>query len=241
MVTAQELPRLVNGCVRLPEIPERNPDEVTTYDFLHHDGNAFHLRQCLVARGADPETLLMTADHWIVHDVARFPIHSRYPDLMVAFDVDLELHQASNGYLIADQGKPPDFILEVASPSTGRIDVGSKRDDYELFGVREYWRFDDSGASHGARLGGDRLIDGRFEPIEIEVLDDANFQGYSEVLDVHLRWQNGHLGWFDPSTGQHIPTFFDQQAHAESERARAEAAEARLKSAEAELQRLRED
>lgn len=239
MVTAQELPRLVNGCIRLPEIPERNPDEVTTYDFLHHDGNAFHLRQYLVAQGADPERLLMSADHWIVHDAAGFVSRSRYPDLVVAFDVDPELHQANNGYIITEQGKPPDFVLEIASASTGSIDVGSKRDDYEFFGIKEYWRFDDSGAFHGERLAGDLLVDGRYQSIEIEELDDGSLQGYCAVLDVTLRWQDGQLGWFDPSTGQHIPTFFDQQAHADSERARADAAEARLRSVEAELRRLR--
>ncbi len=49
MVTAKQLPQVVDGRIRLPDIPERNPDEVTTYDSLHHDGNAFHLRQHLVA------------------------------------------------------------------------------------------------------------------------------------------------------------------------------------------------
>ena len=57
MVTAKELPRNVDARIRLPDIPERKPDEVPTYDSLHHDGNAFHLRQHLIAQRADPERL----------------------------------------------------------------------------------------------------------------------------------------------------------------------------------------
>ncbi len=232
MVTAKELPQVVNGRIRLPDIPERNPDEVTTYDSLHHEGNAFHLRQHLVAQGADPERLLVTADHWIVQDAEDFLRRRRYPDLMVAFDVDLEAHKGSNGYIIAEQGKPPDFVLEVASQSTGRIDVGPKRDDYESFGIREYWRFDESGMFHGVRLAGDRLTEGTYEPIEIQEHDDDRLRGYSVALGVELEWRNGRLGWLNPRTGQHIPTFLE-------ERARAENAEAHLRRLEEELRRFR--
>ena len=240
MVTARELPAVVDGRVRLPDIPEQHPDErMTAFNHLHYDGNAFHLREYLVAHGADPERLLVNAEQWIVQDAADFVRRRRYPDLMVVFDVDLEAHKESNGYIIAEQGKPPDFILEVASPSTGRVDVGPKRDDYEWFGVREYWRFDETGASHGARLAGDRLTDVGYEPIEIVEHDDGSLRGYSAVLDVELQWRDGQLEWLDPRTGRHIPTFLDERARAAEERARAERAEARLRSLEEELRRLR--
>ena len=233
MVTARELPQVVVGRIRLLDIPERNPDEESTaYDSLHHEGNAFHLRQYLLDQGADPERLLVTADHWIVQDAEDFLRRRRYPDLMVAFDVDPEAHKASNGYIIAEQGKPPDFVLEVASQSTGRVDLGPKREDCEWFGIREYWRFDETGTFHGARLAGDRLADGRYEPIEIVEHDDGSLRGYSTVLDVELQWQDGPLGWHDPRTGRHIPTFLE-------ERARAENAEAHLRRPEEELSRFR--
>ena len=44
------------------------------------------------------------------------------PDLLVAFDVDPSAVIARRGYAIEEQGKTPDFVLEVASESTGQQD-----------------------------------------------------------------------------------------------------------------------
>ena len=68
----------------------------------------------------------------------------RIPDLLIAFGVDRAFAVEQRGYSIRDQGKPPDFVLEVASPSTGREDYTGKRNDYAAFGIPEYWRFDPS-------------------------------------------------------------------------------------------------
>lgn len=231
MTTAKQTER--RSHLRLPDIPRREPDEVTAYDHLHQLGNAHHLAQHLIDQGADPETLLVTADRWIVQDLSSFRERARYPDLLVAFDVDPERYRASNGYLVAEQGKPPDFVLEIASASTGSVDTREKRDDYEAFAIREYWRFDETGEFHGARLAGDRLVGGRYEPIVIDALSDGGIEGYSEALDLTLRWQEGRLGWHDPISGRHIATFENERARAESAEARADNAEARAENAEA--------
>ena len=52
----------------------------------------------------------------------------RYPDMLIAFDADPEAYHRSNGYIISEQSKPPDFVLEIGSPSTGHVDAGAKRD-----------------------------------------------------------------------------------------------------------------
>ena len=93
---------------------------------------------------------------------------ARIPDLLMVRDVDRDLMEEQRGYAIDRQGKPPDFVLEVASPTTGRVDYTDKRADYERFGISEYWRFDPSGGEyHDAALAGDRLVDGVYEPIVI--------------------------------------------------------------------------
>lgn len=41
---------------------------------------------------------------------------------------------------------PPDLIIEILSPSSRSMDLVTKRDDYEQFGVGEYWVIDPSDA-----------------------------------------------------------------------------------------------
>ena len=119
-----------------------------------------------------------------------------------------------------------------------------KRPRYAEMGIQEYWRFDETGEHHGTRLAGDRLVDGQYEPMDIEEVEEGVLQGYSEALNLLIRWEHGQLGWHDPATGRHIPTFDDERARADDERARADAetvrameAEARVRELEAELAR----
>ena len=154
------------------------------------------------------------------------------PDLLIAFDTDPETYRENNGYIISEQGKPPDFVLEIASRSTGQQDAVEKRTAYADLGIPEYWRFDETGQFHGTRLAGDKLAGGRYEPVPIETVEEGVLEGHSDVLNLLIRWDHGQLGWHDPETGQHIATFAQ-------ERARADAAEARVRELEAELERHR--
>ena len=129
------------GRFRLPDPPRREPDEMTQYDKLFKTGRS---RDLAIHLG-NPETTLVEADRWIVADTSFNKARARRPDLLVAFDVDPEIYRANNGYIVSEQGKPPDFVLEVASESTGDADVGVKRDYYQSLRIREYWRFDETG------------------------------------------------------------------------------------------------
>ena len=82
------------------------------------------------------------------------------------FDVDLQAVIADRGFSIDDQGKPPEFVLEVASVRTARNDYTTKRDRYASYGVSEYWRFDPSDPAlpraqrrYPEPLAGDALVD----------------------------------------------------------------------------------
>ena len=221
-MTTAKTPK-TQGRFRLPDPPEREPDEVTSYDHLHEPGNSHHLIQHL----GNPATTVVGADHWITADPQSFRTLARYPDLFVAFDADRAAYRASNGYIISEQGKPPDFVLEVASASTADVDVGDKRADYAALGIPEYWRFDETGEHHGTRLAGDRLMGGVYVPIDLEERPDGGLQGYSEALNLYLRWEQGQLGWYDPATGRHITTFEDERDARIREQARADTAETR--------------
>ena len=155
----------------------------------------------------------------------------RIPDLIIAFDCDPERAIERQGYDITEQGKPPDFVLEIASKTTGRVDYTEKRVDYERYGIPEYWRFDATGGDyHDAALAGDRLVDGRYEPILIERMDDGGRRGYSETLGLYVCWDAGRLRWYDPRTDSYLLTSDDEADRADraEERAVREAAERQL-------------
>ena len=151
------------------------------------------------------------------------------PDLLVAFNADPQAYRDDNGYVISEQGKPPDLVMEIASRSTDRQDVEAKRPAYAALGIPEYWRFDQTG-DYGTGLAGDRLVEDCYEPVPIEALEEGILQGYSAVQDLFIRWEHGELRWHDPATGQHIVTFEDQ-------RNRADAADAGIRELEEELRR----
>ncbi len=131
----------------------------------------------------------------------------RIPDLIIAFDCDPERAIERQGYDITEQGKPPDFVLEIASKTTDRVDYTDKRIDYERYGIPEYWRFDATGGDyHDAALAGDRLVDGRYEPIDIERDGDSYYWGYSETLGLYVCWDAGKLRWYDPRTDSYLLT-----------------------------------
>ena len=107
---------------------------------------------------------------------------------MVAFGVKPETYLEDNGYIISEQGKPPDLVLEIASEATGHNDIGEKREFYERLGIPEYWRFDKTGRYHRTRLAADQLVQGRYEPIEIEEVEGGVLQGRSAILNLNWRW-----------------------------------------------------
>ena len=208
---------------RLPDIPEKHPDDMTSFKHLAENGNVGRLKTHL----ACPETTIVSGERYICA-VPEGPM--RYPDLLVAFDADPELYEVNNGYVVSLQGKPPELALEVASRHTWRTDIEVKPGFYAGLGIREYWRFDETGEFHGARLAGDRLVDGRYQPIIVDELPDGELRGYSATLGLYLCWRQGLLDWYDPNTEDYIPSL-------DSERQLRQLAEERVRQLEAELRR----
>ena len=125
------------------------------------------------------------------------------PDVYIAFDVDADTIRHRNGYVIWEVGKPPDFVLEVASESTAGNDTGYKRDLYARLGVREYWRFDRTGGElYGAGLAGEYLENGDYRTVTIHVDADGVEWGYSPLLHLNLRQRDGRLELQDPDSGE---------------------------------------
>ena len=153
----------------------------------------------------------------------------RIPDLLVAFDCDRELIEERRGYALKLMERPPDFVLEVASPTTGVTDYTDKRLDYARYGITEYWRFDPSGGDHyDVALAGDRLVDGVYEPMEVEQFGAGVWRGYSQTLGLHVCWEHGRLRFFDPVTESYLLSHQEETARADTAEAEVGRLRARL-------------
>ena len=165
------------------------------------------------------------------------PEDTRVPDLMVAFDCDVARVQEDNGYSLENQPHPPEFVLEVASKTTGIVDYTEKRSDYARYGVGEYWRFDPTGgAYHDRSLAGDRLVGGRYERIAIDWRDAEHGRGYSDALGLYVCWEREALRFYDPIAGRYLRTLAEEAAERRAEAAARRVADAR---ADAEAARRR--
>ena len=137
-------------------------------------------------------------------------------------------------YKTWEEGKGPDFVLEITSRSTRAEDLGPKRGTYAFLGVSEYWQYDPTGDYLDPRLQGYTLINGEYRAIPRPHPFGESFYLVSEVLGLELHVCAGQLRLRDPATGHFLPSL------AESEAARREA-EAKLAALQAELQRMRGD
>ena len=64
-----------------------------------------------------------------------------------------------------------------------------------------------------------------YDPVVIDELAGGVLQGYSAVLNLYLRWEQGQLTWHDPATEPHSATFESERALPNCERDRADSAE----------------
>ena len=162
------------------------------------------------------------------------------PDCYVAFDVSVDTILYHNTYRIWAIGKPPGFVLEIASQSTARHDIGAKRALYARIGMGEYWRYDGSDDSqyYGERLVGERLVNGAYQRLPITPDADGRLRGHSPALGLDLVWDNGRLRFYDPSTGVWLRNYDEERAAHAAERAARASAEQEVQELRAQLRQL---
>jgi Uma2 family endonuclease len=160
------------------------------------------------------------------------------PDVIVVKGVE---KKERGSYVIEDEGKAPDFIIELVSPSTKVEDLGNKRVIYAGWHVKEYFLFDPTGELFSTPLRGFRLQGNDYVPM-------MGARLCSEVLELDLVVEQGRLRLYDPKTGQRLSTHEESEAARREAEAKAATAEAKAaqeyaarQAAEAELSRLREE
>ena len=158
------------------------------------------------------------------------------PDVFVVFGVPKRRRRT---YLLWEEGKAPDFVLEVTSRSTRHQDAGFKRDLYARLGVREYWLFDPTGDWLDPRLQGNRLSGDHYEPLSPTGIEGGERVFHSTVLGLDVYVDRGEIRFRDPTTNRKLLTLEEtdrawregRQAQEDERRKRAEA-ELALREAE---------
>lgn len=132
------------------------------------------------------------------------------PDVFVVFGVD---NHPRDSYIIwRENGKAPDFVMEIASPGTYTKDMTEKRAIYAAFGVMEYWRFDPTGRLFTPALEGERLVDGEYQTIPTAVDDSGILRGSSSVLELEICVRPElELKLYDPASGTWLRNLEDAE------------------------------
>ena len=150
------------------------------------------------------------------------PVAAVEPDLMVIFNAGT--HDRSSYKFWQEDGRVPDFVLEVLSKSTWRKDVRVKPGLYAALGVRELWFFE----PFGLDLVGYSLRDGRYEAIQ--PLSDGGIR--SRVLGLDLLVEGGKFRFRDPETGEVLPDHTQSEVLRRQAETARRAAEERARQAE---------
>ena len=224
----------------IDDVPEPPEDGMQQYD------TTIYILAILGARYAhDPNVLVAGSAVFIVYDSAT-PGSVIAPDGFVVFGVPERLiKRIRRLYRIEEWGPAPAFVMEVGSDSTAARDMGEKREIYARMGAQEYWRFDPSGGDrYGEPLIGERLVDGRYERIELRVEANGDVWARSEVLGVDFYWRVGADGYGeflvrDSETGEWLGDLSEEREARLAAEAERDAAADRARELEAELERLR--
>ena len=240
-----------------PDVATVTPDDDAFYPSSDGKPMAENMWQWRAIHNAAGDIETARPDALVAADILVYPQrgsrdHRIAPDVLVAFG--LGTHNRSS-YLVWKEGKPPDWVLEVASPSTASRDLDEKRRRYAGMGVPEYWLFDPKGdlfrRRGEAQLQGLKLVDGKYQPLD-EVRERGLAMIRSEVLGLDLRVEGELLRFRDAASGEDIRHRDEEvafgvrqarrrraaEARAEREAAVRRSAEARVAKLEAALRRL---
>ena len=245
-VRTPALPRAFNGAplrwtpgpdeLRLPDC-EAEPMSSSTRQLFVIVESVGTLRQHWRGR----QDVFVGGDLFVYWHRKRPPVS---PDVLVAFGVASRHHSS---YVVWEEGKPPDFVLEVVSPSSGERDEKEKPEIYAEMGVPEYFWYDPKGKLEPA-LAGFALCDGEYAPLPEETVAEGVVGIRSRVLGLCLCIRptsdqfDCALHWYDQAAGKFLRARHeladDSHRLAAAER-QAEASAARVAELEALVAKLR--
>ena len=151
------------------------------------------------------------------------------PDLLVVLDHKL---RGTGSYKTWIEGRLPDFILEVVSPSSVENDYKLKKGKYAQLGVKEYFLYDPDLEEEEAHVLGYRLdesAEAYGDPLPAE--EDGSIR--SPRLGISLRRTDSRLVIRDEATGEDYQSAAEVRRMLDTVRAETAAAAERAAKAEA--------
>jgi Uma2 family endonuclease len=134
-------------------------------------------------------------------------------------------------FLVWEESRSPDAVIELTSSSTRKEDTTKKFKLYrDVLKVREYFLFDPRGDYLKPTLQGYRLSRREYVPIA-PIADRLP----STVLGLHLERNGTDLRFFDPQTGEWLPMLSELAQREHAGRLRAETAVEKLEKSVLEM------
>lgn len=159
-------------------------------------------RQLLINHFASDPNIYVSGNNLMYYERGN-PRKSVSPDVYLVHGIPKKLRDL---YLVWEEGKGPDVVIEITSKTTRREDLNSKMALYrDVLKVPEYFLFDPRREYLKTSLKGHRLIGQEYMPID---LSDGRLP--SEQLALHLEPQGTNLRFWDPVRKEYLLTSDEQ-------------------------------
>ena len=156
----------------------------------------------------DPDTFVAMA--LLLYYTEGEPADVVAPDLFVSCGVPNRLR---DWYKVWEEGKVPDFALEVSSEESAEDNLGRHLETYARIGIREYCVYDPMGGLHSPRLQLFRLAGGEagvYERVPWSGDTDDSLAVPSESLGLELRFEDDRLRLWDPAAQEYLLDFIEE-------------------------------
>ena len=186
----------------------------------------------------DPNTFVAMA--LLLYYTEGEPADVAAPDVFVSRGVP---NQHRDWYKVWEEGKAPDFALEVSSEQTAEDNLGRNLETYARIGISEYCVYDPTGGLHFPRLQMFRLSAGGtgvYERVKLSEGSDGSLAVPCESLGLELRFEDDRLRLWDPAAQEYLLEWAEERAARLKEEDRLRKQEDRLRKQEDRLRKERD-
>ena len=165
----------------------------------------------------DPNTFVAMA--LLLYYTEGEPADVAAPDVFVSRGVP---KQHRDWYKVWEEGKAPDFALEVSSEQTAEDNLGCNMETYARIGIPEYCVYDPTGGLHFPRLQLFRLSGGAagvYERVKWREDTNGSLAVPCESLGLELRFEDDRLRLWDPAAREYLLEYAEEHAERLRERA----------------------